>query len=92
MVAAVAATAWNVEGNSMMILAFAGKGFPVWNARAEAPAAPATRLAGVTEGAWPLKIEGVNVTDAGRTPPLAVASSMTSPPVKVVLRETQAAM
>ena len=90
MVAAVAATAWNVEGNSIMIFPSAGKGLPVWKARAEAPAAPATKLAGVTVGVWPLKIEGVNVTEAGRVPPEAVASSMISPPAKVVLRDTKA--
>jgi hypothetical protein len=57
-------------------------------ARALAPVAPATKLAGVTVGVTPLKIEGVNVTVAGRFPP--VASSKAVPSFCVVLKETHA--
>mmetsp|Transcript_8663 Transcript_8663/g.17587 ORF Transcript_8663/g.17587 Transcript_8663/m.17587 type:complete len:257 (-) Transcript_8663:228-998(-) len=86
-VAAVAATAANVEGNSIMIFPLAGIGLPVVKASALAPAAPATREVGVTVGVTPLKMLGVNVTDAGKSPP--VASSNVVPSFCVVLNVTQ---
>ena len=78
MVAAVAATAWKVLGNSMMILPSLGIGFPVVKESALAPSAPATKVAGATVGVTPLKMEGVKVTSAGKSPPVASSSVVSS--------------